>query len=62
MKNSNMKIFLQQIVNRVLVNLGLRPTDEELELERICEEENQKIYKQLEIDLEAISKEYKFEE
>ena len=62
MKYSNMKIFLQQIVNRVLVNLGLRPSDEELELDRICESENQKIYKQFKIDIEAISKEYKFEE
>ena len=57
-----MKIFLRQIVNRGLVNLGLRPSDEELELDRICESENQKIYKQFEIDLEAISKEYIVEE
>ena len=44
-----------------MVSLGIRPSDDELELNRICEQENQKVYLQLEIDLEAISKESKGE-
>lgn len=57
-----MKATLVKLYYRVLVSLGIRPSDEELELDRICEQENQKVYKQFEIDLKAISKEYKLEE
>lgn len=57
-----MKTYFVKILYRLLVSLGLRPSEEELELDRICEEENQKVYKQYEIDLDAISKEYKLEE
>ena len=57
-----MKTTLIKIFHKVLVSLGIRPSDEELELDRICEEENQKVYKQYEIDLDAISKKYKLEE
>ena len=54
-----MKTTLFKLYYRVLVSLGIKPSEEELELDRICEEENQKVYKQLEIDLEAISKNLK---
>ncbi len=54
-----MKKNLIRIFHRALIFLELKPSEKELELERICEMENQKVYKQFEIDLEAISKEYK---
>ena len=57
-----MKTTLIKIFHKVLVSLRIRPSDDELELNRICEQENQKVYLQLEIDLEAISKEHKVEE
>ena len=56
-----MKTTLVKLFYRVLVSLGIRPSDEELKFERICEEENQKVYRQLEIDLDTISKEFKEE-
>ena len=57
-----MNKFLKHLFNKIVSYLGLGPSDNELELDRICEAENQKVYKQFEIDLEAISKKYKIEE
>ena len=57
-----MKTFLTQLFYRILVSRGIRTSEEELELDRICDEENQKVYKQVEIDLVTISKEFKVEE
>lgn len=51
-----MKKNLIRIFHGALIFLGIKPSDEELELDRICELENQKVYRQLEIDLEVISK------
>ena len=57
-----MKTTLIKIFHKVLVSLGIRPSGEGLELGRICEEENQKVHRQVEIELEAISKKHKVEE
>jgi hypothetical protein len=57
-----MKRLLNHLFDQIMSSFGLGPSDEELELDRICDEENQKVYKQFEIDIEAISKKYKVEE
>ena len=51
-----MNKFLRHLLDKIMSYLGLGPSDKELELDRICDEENQKVYRQLEFDLEAISK------
>jgi len=51
-----MKKYLDHLFDKIVSYLGFGPSDEELELDFICDEENQKVYRQLEFDLEAISK------
>lgn len=56
-----MKAYFAHLIHFVLVRLGLRPSDAKLELDKILQEENHKVYTQLEVDLEAISKSYNAE-